>query len=150
MYTMQFNKIKVIHCDFNQNSIDEVLKKPLRLFYYDLDIRATVSQAVDNPAEYGVLMTHKYRVFSNKDNSSLIGSYISEQWFFIKFPNSDDVALMNDLRWLCINAINYSRDKFEAIRQEKKYPFREWDFVEVHFQEVDNILSLLRQAASQS
>ncbi len=143
---MEYGKLKVIHCEFEKDGLNKIQSSDFPIFYYDLNSEAGVSPCTDKKEEYGVRITYKYRVFLEKEHKGFIGSYVSEQWFYIKFPNDNDVELMREIKWLCDHSQIWTIDKFNELKTERQYPFTPWTHTSMSFDEVENILSLLRQA----
>lgn len=97
MKELSRSKLSVIHCDFDQKYLTEITSAELPLFKSKMDISFGSIMPEDKVDECGLMVTFKFKVFTTKD--VLVGSYISQQCFYLKFPNDNLEELIADIKW---------------------------------------------------
>ncbi len=130
------DEIKVIHIDFEKEMYEPTL------FEYDLSMH---SKSTKSPQDRNVCILVRWRFEAFELGSKKrYGSYVSEQNFYIDYPNDDLDILKCDIDDALSLSLSTSRSAFVASKGKLK-DIAIAEFKYPNFPELDHIQSVLSQ-----
>lgn len=139
----KYSPIKVIHFNLDKDEIEDYLSPRGRLMILKTNLipKHLIYDMLDDVTECKVEIKYTFRV-SDEEEKKSFGSYISEQFFYIKYVN--DSFTKSQIENLFANSHFASEQKFEKLIMEKGLPkqlrFSSFTFPDYAVQELFQIL----------